>query len=195
MKAWLNHPPTLIQRRGKPGNKSKNLNRVRGKTCLSRLPPGLGGELVPKAFRISGTDNGTFRQIEQSGLAAALKDLASRTGQRFGLVCTAKVDGTCRFQDTVLAVHLYRIAQEAASNAARHGHAKRIDIKVLLEGDVGILQIEDDGQGFSIEKKPNGLGLRTMEYRATVIKGTLKIDSKPGTGTVVTCSFPALAVK
>ena len=100
-----------------------------------------------------------------------------------------------RFQDTVLAVHLYRIAQEAASNAARHGHAKRIDIKVLLEGDVGILQIEDDGQGFSIEKKPNGLGLRTMEYRATVIKGTLKIDSKTGTGTVVTCSFPALAVK
>jgi PAS domain S-box-containing protein len=135
------------------------------------------------------------QQIEQSGLAAALKDLASRTGQRFGLVSTAKVDGTCRFQDTVLAVHLYRIAQEAASNAARHGHAKRIDFKVLLEDDVGILQIEDDGQGFSIEKKPNGLGLRTMEYRATVIKGTLKIDSKPGIGTVVTCSFPALAVK
>jgi signal transduction histidine kinase len=50
------------------------------------------------------------QQIEQSGLAAALKDLASRTGQRFGLVCTAKVDQKCRFRDTVLAVHLYRIA-------------------------------------------------------------------------------------
>ena len=135
------------------------------------------------------------QQIEQSGLAAALKDLASRTGQRFGLVCTAEVDRTCRFRDTVLAVHLYRIAQEATSNAARHGHAKRIDIKIRLEDDVGILQIEDDGQGFSIEKKPNGLGLRTMEYRATVIKGTLKIDSKPGIGIVVTCSFPALAAK
>jgi PAS domain S-box-containing protein len=135
------------------------------------------------------------QQIEQSGLAAALKDLASRTGQRFGLICTAEVDRTCRFRDTVLAVHLYRIAQEATSNAARHGHAKRIDIKIRLEDDVGILQIEDDGQGFSIEKKPNGLGLRTMEYRATVIKGTLKIDSKPGIGTVVTCSFPPLPAK
>jgi signal transduction histidine kinase len=58
---------------------------------------------------------------------------------------------------------------------------------------VGILQIEDDGQGFSMEKKPNGFGLRTMEYRAAVIKGTFKIDSKPGTGTVVSCSFPAPA--
>src|SRR5260221_9870152 len=135
------------------------------------------------------------QQIEQSGLTGALKDLASRTGQRFGLVCTAKVDRRCRFRDTVLAVHLYRIAQEATSNAARHGHAKTIDIKVRLEGDTGILQIEDDGQGFSVEKKPNSLGLRTMEYRATVIKGTLKMDSKPGIGTVVTCSFPALAVK
>jgi signal transduction histidine kinase len=135
------------------------------------------------------------QQVEESGLAAALKDLASRTGQRFGLVCTAKVDPTCRFRDTVSAVHLYRIAQEATSNAARHGHAKRIDIKLGLEDDTGILQIEDDGQGFSMEKKPNGLGLRTMEYPATAIKGTLKIDSKPGIGTVVTCSFPALAAK
>src|SRR6266446_2765030 len=135
------------------------------------------------------------QQVEQSGLAAALKDLAARTSQRFGLVCTAKVDRRCRFRDTVLAVHLYRIAQEATSNAARHGHAKRIDIKVRFEDDTGILQIEDDGQGYSVEKKPNGLGLRTMEYRATVIKGTLNIDSKPGIGTVVTCSFPASAAK
>jgi DNA topoisomerase IB-like protein len=43
MKAWSNHPSTLIQRKGKPGNKSKNLYRFRGKTCLSSLPPDLGG--------------------------------------------------------------------------------------------------------------------------------------------------------
>jgi PAS domain S-box-containing protein len=135
------------------------------------------------------------QQIEQSGLAAALKDLASRTSQRFGLVCTAKVDPRCCFRDTVFAVHLYRIAQEAASNAARHSHAKRIDIKLRFASDTGILRIEDDGDGFLVEKKPTGLGLRTMEYRAAVIKGTLNIDSKPGIGTVITCSFPALAVE
>jgi PAS domain S-box-containing protein len=133
------------------------------------------------------------QQVEQSGLAAALKDLAARTSQRFGLDCCAKIDRRCWFRDTVLAVHLYRIAQEATSNAARHSHAKKIDIKLSLEGDLGILQIEDDGHGFSVEKKPNGLGLRTMEYRAAVIKGTLNIDSKSGIGTVVSCSFPASA--
>jgi PAS domain S-box-containing protein len=133
------------------------------------------------------------QQVEQSGLAAALKDLAARTSQRFGLDCCAKIDRRCWFRDTVLAVHLYRIAQEATSNAARHSHAKKIDIKLSLEGDLGILQIEDDGHGFSVEKKPNGLGLRTMEYRAAVIKGTLNIDSKSGFGTVVSCSFPASA--
>jgi PAS domain S-box-containing protein len=133
------------------------------------------------------------QQVEQSGLAEALKDLAARTSQRFGLACCAKVDQSYQFRDTVLAVHLYRIAQEATSNAAKHSHAKKIDIKLRLEGDLGVLQIEDDGDGFSAEKKPNGLGLRTMEYRAAVIKGTLNIDSKSGIGTVVSCSFPASA--
>jgi PAS domain S-box-containing protein len=130
------------------------------------------------------------QQVEQSGLAAALKDLAARTSQRFGLACCVKVDRRCQFRDSVLAVHLYRIAQEATSNAARHSRAKKIDIRLKLEGDLGILQIEDDGDGFSVEKKPNGLGLRTMEYRGAVIKGTLNIDSKPGVGTTVSCSFP-----
>ena len=135
------------------------------------------------------------QQIEQSGLATALKDLAFRTGQRFNVVCTAKVDRKCRIRDTAMAVHLYRIAQEATSNAARHSHAKSIDIKLRLEADRGILQIADDGDGFSVEKKPDSLGLRTMEYRAAVIKGTLNIDSRSGIGTVVTCSFPASATK
>ena len=135
------------------------------------------------------------QQIEQSGLATALKDLAFRTGQRFNVVCAAKVDRKCRIRDTAMAVHLYRIAQEATSNAARHSHAKSIDIRLRPEADRGILQIADDGDGFSVEKKPDSLGLRTMGYRAAVIKGTLNIDSRSGIGTVVTCSFPASAAK
>jgi signal transduction histidine kinase len=85
------------------------------------------------------------------------------------------------------------ICRTATSNVARHSHAKQIDIKLRLESDLGILQIEDDGDGFSPGKKPDGLGLRTMEYRAAVIKETLNIDSTSGIGTVVSCSFPASA--
>jgi two-component system, LuxR family, sensor kinase FixL len=135
------------------------------------------------------------QQVEQSGLRNALKQLAARTTHRFALVCTAKMDRKCRIRDTTLAVHLYRIAQEATSNAAKHGHARKIDIELHLEGDTGILKIEDDGDGFSVEKKPDSLGLRTMEYRAAVIKGALKIDSRSGSGTVVTCSFPVSAAR
>jgi PAS domain S-box-containing protein len=60
------------------------------------------------------------QQIEQSGLRTALKQLAARTTHRFGLICTAKTDRKCQIGDTALAVHLYRIAQEATSNAAKH---------------------------------------------------------------------------
>ena len=130
------------------------------------------------------------QQIQESGLAAALQELASRIGRRFGLVCTASVDRKLGDQSSTQAVHLYRIAQEAISNAARHSHARIITLELRLAGEIGILRIEDDGAGFSAEKKSNGLGLRTMRYRASVIRGTLQIDSKPESGTVVTCSFP-----
>jgi PAS domain S-box-containing protein len=135
------------------------------------------------------------QQIEQSGLVKALEELASHTSQRFSVACTVKADRKHTIRDTLLAVHLYRIAQEAMSNAARHSHAKKIEVSMRREGDRDVLEIADDGVGFSVEGKAAGLGLRTMDYRASVIRGTLKIVSKPGSGTVVTCSFPTPATK
>jgi two-component system, LuxR family, sensor kinase FixL len=129
-------------------------------------------------------------QIQEAGLTLALEELASRVGRRFGLNCTADIDRELGDFPAADAVHLYRIAQEAMSNAARHGRAHSIKLELHLSGGGGILQIADDGAGFIREKTPNGLGLRTMEYRASVIKGTIKIDSKLGSGTVVVCSFP-----
>jgi len=130
------------------------------------------------------------QHIQETGLIIALEELVSRVGRRFGLSCTADIDRKLGDHTAAQAVHLYRIAQEALSNAARHGHAQSIKLEFHLDGNIGILRITDDGVGFSVGKGPNGLGLRTMEYRASVIKGTLKIDSQPGAGTVVVCSFP-----
>ena len=130
------------------------------------------------------------QQIQKSGLTAALEELVSWTRRRFGLACTAKMDRKLKGQSSVQAVHLYRIAQEAMSNAARHGHAHKVALELRLDGRTGVLQIRDDGVGFSADQKSGGLGLRTMQYRASAIQGTLSIDSKPGSGTVVTCSFP-----
>jgi signal transduction histidine kinase len=81
------------------------------------------------------------QNVAQLGLIKALEELASRTSQRFGVACAVKADREDAIRDNVLAVHLYRIAQEAMSNAARHSQAKGIDIKVRLEGGRGILKI------------------------------------------------------
>jgi signal transduction histidine kinase len=132
------------------------------------------------------------QRIQEAGLASALEDLVSHTGRRFGLACTAKLDRLVGQQDATQAINLYRIAQEAVSNAARHSRAHTVVLQLRRDGATGVLEIQDDGIGFSPERKSNGLGLRTMHYRTSLIRGTLKIDSKPGAGTVVTCSFPAL---
>jgi two-component system, LuxR family, sensor kinase FixL len=134
------------------------------------------------------------QQVQETGLAIALEELASRTGRRFGLVCTAKVDRKIDDQMTGRAIHLYRIAQEAMSNAARHSQGRAIGLVLRFHDDTGILQIADDGVGFSDVKQAKGLGLRTMHYRASLINGTLEIESKPGSGTVVSCSFPVSGV-
>jgi PAS domain S-box-containing protein len=132
------------------------------------------------------------QQVQESGLVAALEDLAARTSRRFGLDCTAKLDRLLGQLDSTQTINLYRIAQEVVSNAARHSRAHTIILRLRRDGATGVLEVEDDGMGFSPEENSNGLGLRTIHYRASLIRGTLEIDSKPGAGTVVTCSFPAL---
>jgi two-component system, LuxR family, sensor kinase FixL len=132
------------------------------------------------------------QQVQESGLVVALEDLASRTTRRFGLACTAKLDPLLGQLDSTQAINLYRIAQEAVSNAARHSRAHTIILRLRRDGATGILEVQDDGIGFSPAKNSNGLGLRTMHYRASLIRGNLDIDSKPGAGTVVICSFPVL---
>ena len=129
------------------------------------------------------------QHIQESGLGAALENLASRTSRRFGLVCTVELGDLRKFNFTQ-AIHLYRIAQEAVSNAARHSQAQTVRVRFQRNGETGILQIHDDGIGFSTDHNCTGLGLRTMQYRASIIGGTLEIDSKLGAGTIVTCSFP-----
>jgi signal transduction histidine kinase len=89
-----------------------------------------------------------------------------------------------------VAVHLYRIAQEAVHNAVEHGAATEVQIDLSSEdGDV-ILRIRDDGRGFDSTRTPNGMGLRTMQYRAHRARGWCTVASQPGRGTIVTCHVP-----
>jgi two-component system CheB/CheR fusion protein len=94
--------------------------------------------------------------------------------------------------DNALATHLYRIAQEAVHNAVRHGRAKLIAINLLTLNDRIVLGVKDDGIGFP--KKPRthkGMGLRVMQYRADMVRGSLVVQRDPSGGTSVVCSVRA----
>jgi signal transduction histidine kinase len=94
--------------------------------------------------------------------------------------------------DARSSTQLYRIAQEATSNAIRHARARRIRITMEKERDDILLMIEDDGMGLSDDLPANqGMGLQTMRYRAGMLGGTLEMHSGQDGGTRVVCRIPA----
>lgn len=124
------------------------------------------------------------------GLASALEELASSTSKLMGVSCSLIYPQSVSIPDNSQAIHLFRIAQEAVSNAVKHGHARTVIIALESTDYELSLRVSDDGIGFdpaSIEKR--GMGLNTMRYRAHMEGGHLDIESNSPTGTVVTCTI------
>jgi PAS domain S-box-containing protein len=127
--------------------------------------------------------------IVANGLELAFTELASNTREFFGVRCTFETNNLCPSVDETTATHLYHIVLEAVNNAARHGGASRIAIRLVCESGGRILTVQDDGKGLERQPDEKGMGLRIMEYRAKVIGASLEIQSRPGEGTIVTCSL------
>lgn len=91
------------------------------------------------------------------------------------------------------ATHLYRITQEAVSNAVKHGQARHIQVHLGTVRGRLVLRVCDDGKG--IGRLPpgggQGMGLRIMQYRADVMNAELKIENQPKGGTCVRCTLAA----
>jgi two-component system sensor histidine kinase UhpB len=102
---------------------------------------------------------------------------------------TAEGDFSDLGDDAQLVV--YRVAQEALSNAARHSGAGRVSVALRRREDGGVqLEVVDDGRGFAFDESEGGLGLAGMRERALLIGGELTIESRPGAGTKVQLSVP-----
>lgn len=129
-------------------------------------------------------------QLQRDGLAAALQELAITTSGMFGIACEFRADEQAPAVSAGDAVHLYRIAQEAISNAVRHGRASRVLMDLLAAADRVILSIEDNGCGLGERRSSNGLGLHTMNDRARMMRGTLTLERAQPTGTIVTVVVP-----
>jgi two-component system CheB/CheR fusion protein len=107
----------------------------------------------------------------------------------FHVRCHVSCDRPVAADDPTGLIHLYRITQEAISNAIRHGQAKNIYVDLVHAGDRLILSIEDDGVGFDPSSARLGLGMRTMQHRARLIGATLTVERADGGGTIVTCTM------
>ncbi len=127
---------------------------------------------------------------DPDALAPALRALTKRAGEMAALRCDFRVAGEVRVSDPGVAQHVYRIAQEALSNAVRHAHANRIRVELLASDGELRLQVHDDGTGLPPEPPGGGMGLRTMAYRARIMGGEFTVRPGPGGGTCVTCRVP-----
>jgi signal transduction histidine kinase len=125
--------------------------------------------------------------LASAGLPAALEELAARVpaNVKFHWPRSERID----FEPT-LALHLYRIAEEAVANAVKHARAKNITIELAVLAGRAVLAISDDGKGIGEKLKTRGMGLRNMQYRANVIGGELTINGHKGGGTCVRCTLP-----
>jgi PAS domain S-box-containing protein len=124
---------------------------------------------------------------ETGGLAFALRELAARSHDSYGMKVNFRAEVWPALNlDETDASHLYRIAQEALTNAARHGHATLVDIFLLVTRNTFLLYITDDGEGFRLPASPySGMGLKIMKYRAGMIGARFEIAPNEPRGTVV----------
>jgi two-component system CheB/CheR fusion protein len=130
-------------------------------------------------------------ELKRGGIAGALRELATHSEELLGVTCRVAGLTEVNLTDDHVARQLYRIAQEAVHNAARHSKGKNIWIRLARQRGRIVLTVRDDGSGIRRTLDQHaGLGLRIMKYRANMIGATLTIDSTPGTGTIVTCLVP-----
>ena len=127
-------------------------------------------------------------EVDPEGLVPMLRELASTTESFHRIPVTVDGDDPAPIGDCRVATQLYRIAQEAVTNAVKHAHASAIAIALRDQAGVTQLRISDNGVGITYPAaRGEGLGLRIMNYRATSLGGTLSIERGSGGGTVVSC--------
>lgn len=129
-------------------------------------------------------------ELEKNGLMAALKELAANSAHLFRIECSFRCEQTVLVTDEAIGTQIYRIAQEAISNAVRHARAKKIEIVLRLGGNEAVLTVTNDGAPLPAEPgRSGGMGLRIMQYRAELIGATVRLGSTTEGKTELKCTF------
>jgi signal transduction histidine kinase len=153
-----------------------------------KLADGLGKVLE----EIRAIARGVFPvELDPQGLMSALQALVKEMSAASGVACRFECPDPVLLDDNRTAMHFYRLAQEALTNAIKHGKAREVVVSLRPTGEGVQLTIADDGIGMPAPgERKEGAGLRLMRYRAAAMDARLRIDSNGGRGTLVTCLSP-----
>jgi two-component system sensor histidine kinase UhpB len=128
--------------------------------------------------------------LDDLGLAAAIGGQVEQLG-RGEIAARLATEGDFSDLGDDQQLVVYRVAQEALNNAARHSEAGRVEVRLRrdADGDV-VLEVSDDGRGFAFDESQRGLGIGGMRERALLVGAELTIESRPGAGTTVRLDVP-----
>ncbi len=127
--------------------------------------------------------------LADHGLESLIQEMASNIKEVYGIDCTFTYGRSILVDDITTCTHIYYIVHEAAYNAIKHGRADKVTIDLAYRDQLVTLTIRDNGHGFSLDEGTQGMGLKIMRFRASMIGADLKIASSASLGTTVTLSF------
>jgi signal transduction histidine kinase len=132
--------------------------------------------------------------LEGKGLVAALRELAAEWTQQTDIVANLRVEGTQTLPLTIEEA-LFRVAQEALANVARHSKATLVQMVLTTTDDTVTLSVSDNGQGFDMSRQGHlGVGLLSMQERMEALGGEVQVESAPGKGTRIVAHCKRLGV-
>lgn len=127
-------------------------------------------------------------ELFENGFHAALDQLCTDAAKRFGVSCYVKCGDSTLLPDYETAGNLYRIAQEAITNAIKHGQAGEVEVELTVKDANIIMIVRDNGSGLQKDwQDKKGLGLRIMKQRAKMIGAELNINRLKDKGTEIVC--------
>jgi signal transduction histidine kinase len=123
--------------------------------------------------------------LEEAGLEGTIDWYLSTVERQTGVAVSYDRSGPSRAVDSAVAIHVYRVLQEALSNVARHSGATRAWVRLRFDPGALVLEVEDHGKGFDVDQPRRGLGLVGMRERAALIGGTIVFLRPHEGGTLV----------
>jgi len=128
--------------------------------------------------------------LDDAGLEGALDLYLAGFEKQTGIEVRYEKDGESRAVDRDVAIHVYRVLQEALNNVAKHSKSAEAEVRLRFHAEAMVLEVEDHGVGFGQEKEGRGMGLTSMRERAELIGGTIEFLKRSGKGAMVRLTVP-----